>query len=150
MTATTDYSFQEEQSYKFFKEIKNELGVTSTQNIVKLVRAVLSHIRSTLSHEQTSFVLRVLPDIFQLLFITNWKYEERSSSIKHLDELVYDIYQDDKESKDSLFTSEIDTLNAVIVVLGKLDEFFGILGLNLFQYPLTPELKHAAMEEKYV
>ena len=143
MTATTDYSFQEEQSYKFFKEIKNELGVTSTQNIVKLVRAVLSHVRSTLSHEQASFVIQVLPDIFQLLFITNWRYEKTSSSIKHLDELVYHIYLDDKQSNDSLFTSEIDTLNAVIIVLDKLDKFFGVLGLNLFQYPLTQELKQA-------
>lgn len=147
MTTTINHSFQEEQSYKFFKEIKHELGFTSTQKTVKLVRAVLSHVRGSLSNEQASLVIKMLPDLFQLLFITNWKYEKTSSSIKHLDELVDNIYLDDKQSTDSLFASEIDTLNTVIIVLGKLDKFFGILGLNLFRYPLTQELKQAAVEE---
>lgn len=147
MTTTIHYSIQEEQSHKFFKETKNELGFTSTRKIVMLVRAVLSHVRGSLSHEQTSLVIKTLPDIFQLLFITNWKYETTTSSIKHLDELVENIYREDKRSNDSLFTSEVDTLNKVIVILGKLDKFFGILGLNLFRYSLTQELKQAVSEE---
>jgi uncharacterized protein (DUF2267 family) len=147
MTTTIDYSLQEKQSLRFLREIKHELGYTSTQKIVKLVRAVLYHVRSSLSHEQASLVIRTLPGIFQLLFITNWRYEKTASSIKHLDELVDHIYLEDRRSNESLFTSEIDTLNKVIVVLGKLDKFFGILGLNLFRYPLTQELKQVTSEE---
>ena len=147
MTTATHYSIQQEQSHRFFREIKKELGFTSTRKIVKLVRAVLSHVRGGLSHEQSSLVIRTLPDIFQLLFITNWKYDTVKSPLKHLDELVEDIYREDKRSNDSLFTSEVDTLNKVILILGKLDKFFGILGLNLFRYPLTQELKQAVNEE---
>ncbi len=147
MTTTIDHSFQEHQSLRFFKEIKDELGYTSTEKIVRLVRAVLYHVRGSLSHEQASLVIRTLPALFQLLFITNWRYEKPSSSIHHLDELVDHIYLEDRRSNDLLFTSEIDTLNKVIVVLGKLDKFFGILGLNLFRYPLTQELKQVTAEE---
>lgn len=142
-----DYSEQEEQAIRFFREIKSHLGFTSTQKIVKLVRAVLSQLRRSLSHEQAVVIIKSLPSLFQLLFIANWKYEESDTSIKHLDELVDHIYQEDKKSNDSLFTSEIDTLNTVILVLNKLDKFFGILGLNVLRYSLTQELKQAAIED---
>lgn len=135
----------DEQSIRFFNEIKNNLGFTSTRRIVKLVRAVLSHLRRTLSHEQTTVMIKNLPGLFQLLFVTNWRYEETNTSITHLDELVDTIYTEDKNSGTSLFTSEIDTLNTVILVLCKLDKFFGILGLNVVRYSLTQELKQASL-----
>ena len=144
---TIQYSDQEEQSIRFFNEIKHNLGFKSTKKIVKLVRAVLQQVRKSLSHEQTSIVIKNLPSLFQLLFVTNWKYEEESVSIRHLDELVDNIYQEDKRSNDSLFTSEIDTLNTVILVLNKLDKFFGIMGLNVLRYSLMQELKQAAAME---
>ena len=142
-----NYSEQEELSIRFFREIKSNLGFTSTKKIVKLVRAVFLQLRRSLSHEQSAVIIKNLPSLFQLLFVTNWKYEETDTSIKHLDELVDNIYQEDKKSEDSLFTSEIDTLNTVILVLSKLDKFFGILGLNVLRYSLTQELKQAAIED---
>ena len=148
MVTEINYSEQEEQSVRFFKEIKSNLGSKSTRKIVKLVRAVLAELRRTLSHEQAALVIKNLPSLFQLLFIANWKYEDKGdTSIKHLDELVDHVYQEDRKSKDSLFTSEIDTLNSVILVLTKLDKFFGILGLNVLRYSLTQELKQAVTED---
>jgi hypothetical protein len=35
----------------------------------------------------------------------------------------------------------------VILVLNKLDRSFGILELSVFRYPLTQELRQAAIEE---
>lgn len=147
MENAINYSEQEELSIRFFREIKSNLGFTSTKKIVKLVRAVLLQLRRSLSHEQSAVIIKNLPSLFQLLFVTNWKYEETDTSIKHLDELVDNIYQEDRKSEDSLFTSEIDTLNTVILVLSKLDKFFGILGLNVLRYSLTQELKQAAIED---
>jgi uncharacterized protein (DUF2267 family) len=138
---------QEEQAVKFFREIKNDLGATSTRKIVKLVRAVLSQLRKSLSHDQASLFIKQMPSIFQLLFVTNWRYEEKSNSITHLDELVETLYDQDKQSSGALFSSEVDALNSVIVVLRKLDKFFGIVGLKVLHYPLTQELKQAAMED---
>ena len=147
MESLINYSVQEEPSVRFFREIKSNLSFTSTQKTVKLIRTILAAVRKGLSHEQASVVIKNLPGLFQLLFITNWKYEEPDTSINHLDELVEHLYQADQKSKDSLFTSEIDTLNTVILVLSKLDRFFGILGLNVLRYSLTQEIKQAAMED---
>lgn len=147
MSEPINYSDQEEQSIRFFNEVKNNLGARSTKKIVRLVRTVLAQLRRTLSHEQATVLIKSLPSLFQLLFVTNWKYEESQTQVKHLDELVENVYEEDKKSHDSVFTSEIDTLNSVILVLTKLDKFFGLLGLNVLKYSLTQELKQAVIED---
>ena len=140
-------SFQEDQSKKFFTEINRHLGMRSRYKLVKLVRAVLSNVRRSLSEDQAALVVSRLPRLFRRLFTGNQNSGEKQLSIKHLDELVDSIYTEDRRSRQALFTSEIDTLNAVILVLNKLDRFFGILELSVFRYPLTQELKQAAIEE---
>ena len=147
MVTTLAYTDQDEQSVRFFKEVKSSLGLRSTRKIVRLVRAILSQLRKTLSHEQLTLVIKTLPSLFQLLFIANWKYDDKPEQIMHLDELVDHVYQEDRKQENSLFTSEIDTLNSIILVITKLDKFFGILGLNVFRYSLTQELKQAVIED---
>lgn len=143
-TSTTSFLSMEELAVRFFGEIKNELGFTSTRKIVFLVRAVISQLRRNLSHEQIATVIQRTPSLFQLLFISNWKYNEKETAINHLDEIVEGVYQ---EGKQPLFSSEIETLNAVIVVLRKLDKFFRLLGLDILHYSLKQELKQVAMED---
>jgi uncharacterized protein (DUF2267 family) len=140
-------SFQEEQSLKFFNEINRHLGMRSRHKLVKLVRVVLSNVRRSLSEDQAAQVGKRLPRLFRRLFARNRKSGEQQLSIQHLDELVDSIYMEDRSHHHVLFTSEVDTLNAVILVLNKLDRFFGILQLNVFRYPLTQELRQAAIEE---
>jgi uncharacterized protein (DUF2267 family) len=140
-------SFQEEQSLKFFNEINRHLGMRSRHKLVKLVRVVLSNVRRSLSEDQAAQVGKRLPRLFRRLFAGNKRSGEKQLSIQHLDELVDSIYMEDRSHHHVLFTSEIDTLNAVILVLNKLDRFFGILQLNVFRYPLTQELRQAAIEE---
>lgn len=144
MTSTTNYLTMEELAVRFFGEIKNELGFTSTRKIVYLVRSVLSQLRKNLSHDQVANVIQRMPSLFQLLFISNWKYNERETAINHLDEIVEGVYQ---QGRQPLFASEIETLNAVIVVLRKLDKFFKLLGLDILHYSLKQELKQVAMED---
>jgi len=134
----------EELALRFFGEIKNELGFTSTRKIVFLVRSVISQLRRNLSHEQVANIIQRTPSLFQLLFISNWKYNEKETAINHLDEIVEGVYQ---QGKQPLFSSEIETLNAVIVVLRKLDKFFKLLGLDILHYSLKQELKQVAMED---
>ncbi len=78
----------EELAVRFFGEIKNELGFTSTRKIVYLVRSVICQLRRNFSHEQASNIIQKMPSLFQLLFISNWKYNEKETSINHLDEIV--------------------------------------------------------------
>jgi len=81
----------EELAVRFFGEIKNELGFTSTRKIVYLVRSVMGQLRRNFSHEQASNIIKKMPSLFQLLFISNWKYNEKE--INHLDELFNRVYQ---------------------------------------------------------
>ena len=143
MTSTTNYLSMEELAVRFFGEIKNELGFTSTRKIVYLVRSVISQLRKNLSHEQISSIIQRTPSLFQLLFVSNWKYNEKQTGSSHLDEIVEDVYRQGKQ----LFSSEIETLNAVIVVLKKLDKFFKLLGLDILHYSLKQELKQVAIED---
>lgn len=143
----TNQDEQDEQSVRFFKEVKTHLGLRSTRKLVRLVRAILSQLRRTLSPEQSNMVIKTLPSLFQLLFVANWRYDDKQEQIMHLDELVDHVYQEDRKQKNSLFKSEVDTLNSVILVISKLDKFFGILGLNVFRYSLTQELKQAVVQD---
>jgi uncharacterized protein (DUF2267 family) len=144
MTSTTNYLSMEELAVRFFGEIKSELGFTSTRKIVYLVRSVISQLRKNLSHEQINNIIQRTPSLFQLLFISNWKYDEKEIAINHLDEIVEGVYQ---QGKQPLFASEIEALNAVIVVLRKLDKFFRLLGLDILHYSLKQELKQVAIED---
>ncbi len=142
MTSTTNYLSMEELAVRFFGEIKNELGFTSTRKIVFLVRAVIAQLRRNLSHEQINNVIQKMPSLFQLLFISNWKYDEKNTTINHLDEIVEGVYE---QGRQPLFASEIETLNAVIIVLRKLDKFFRLMGLDILHYSLKQELKQVAI-----
>jgi uncharacterized protein (DUF2267 family) len=144
MTSTTNYLSMEELAVRFFGEIKSELGFTSTRKIVYLVRSVLAQLRKNLSHEQINNSIQKMPSLFQLLFISNWKYNEKNTAINHLDEIVEGVYE---QGRQSLFASEIETLNAVIIVLRKLDKFFRLMGLDILHYSLKQELKQVAIED---
>ena len=146
MTTSTNYSM-EDHALRFFGEIKNELGFTSTRKIVYLVRSVISQLRKNLSHDEVSNVLKRMPTLFQLLFISNWRYHEEESAKSHLDEIVEKVYQQGQRTEKALFTSEIETLNAVIVVLRKLDKLFRLLGVDILPYSLKQELKQVAVED---
>jgi uncharacterized protein (DUF2267 family) len=135
----------EELAVRFFGEIKNELGFTSTRKIVYLVRSVLSQLRRNLPHDQINNIIQKMPSLFQLLFISNWKYNEKNTGINHLDEIVEGVYEQGRGQ--ALFASEIETLNAVIIVLRKLDKFFRLMGLDILQYSLKQELKQVAVED---
>ena len=138
----------DEKMLSFFEETKKELGITSTQKVAELITKIFSGIRRTLSENETSELLRELSDLLQLLFISNWKYEEGSrKKAEHLDELVESIFYDDRRSAHSLFHSEIETLNAVVVILGKLDKMLGILNFPGFSFMLVQEIRQATLED---
>lgn len=147
MTTLARLVTPEEQAVRFFKEVKNELGIDSTQKIVTVVRCVLSQLRKSLTHEQASMLIRKLPDTFQLLLVSGWRYDEKEGSIKHLDELADQVYKQTLVQEKRLFSSEIDALNTVLRVIQKLDKFFGLLGLNLIRYTMVEEIKQAAAME---
>lgn len=148
MTTLTKLVTPEEQAVRFFREVKNELGIDSTRHIVTVVRCVLTQLRKSLTHEQATQLIRKMPDVFQLLLISGWKYDEKEASIKHLDELADNVYRQTLTQEKKLFSTEIEALGTVLLVIKKLDKFFGLLGFNVLRYTITEEVKQAvAMED---
>lgn len=150
MTALTTLTAPEEQSVRFFREIKNELGVPCTHKMVTIVRCILGQLRKTLSHEQASTLLQKLPGTFQLLMVTDWRYDEydeQEKPVRHLDELADRVYTQTDTHDKKLFSTEIEALNTVLHVFKKLDKFFGLFGFNVLQYTITEEIKQAAKLE---
>lgn len=148
MTTLANVTTPEEQAVRFFKEVKNELGIDCTQKIVTVVRCVLSQLRTLLTHDQASELIRKMPDIFQLLLISDWRCDEKEASIKHLDELADNVYQKTIFKEKKVFYTEIEALSSVILVIKKLDKFFGLLSFNILRYTITEEIKQAAAMEE--
>jgi hypothetical protein len=46
-----------------------------------------------------------------------------------------------------LFSTEIEALGTVLLVIKKLDKFFGLLTFNILRYTITEEIKQAAAME---
>ena len=148
MAASINYTASpEENAVLFFRQVKKELGIPSTQHIVKLVSKVLSHLRKGLSMSQTFALLDRLPGVFQLMIIQEWQPNEQKKAFKHLDEFVENLYEEDKKSPTSLFATEVETLNAVIVVLQKLDKYLNLFSYNILKYPMIEELKQVPVED---
>lgn len=147
MTTLARLVTPEEQAIRFFKEVKNELGINCSRKIVTVVRCVLSQLRKSLTHDQVSKLIRSMPDIFQLLLISGWKYDEKETSVNHLDELTDNVYKQTLLHEKRLFSTEIEALNTVLLVIKKLDKFFGLLGCNVLRYTITEEIKQAAAME---
>lgn len=147
MTTLARLVTPEEQAIRFFKEVKNELGINCSRKIVAVVRCVLSQLRKSLTHDQVSKLIRSMPDMFQLLLISGWKYDEKETSVNHLDELTDNVYKQTLLYEKRLFSTEIEALNTVLLVIKKLDKFFGLLGCNVLRYTITEEIKQAAAME---
>lgn len=147
MTSIARLATPEEQAVRFFREVKNELGIDSTRKIVSVVRCVLSQLRNSLSHDQVGVLIRKMPDIFQLLLISNWRYDEKEVVVTHLDELADNVYKQTLSQEKKLFSTEIEALGTVLLVIKKLDKFFGLLDFNVLRYTITEEIKQAAAME---
>src|SRR3954468_6263522 len=92
VSASSSYS-PEENSVIFFRHVKRDLGIPSTQQMVRLVDTVLSKIQRGLNKEQSRQFLTMLPGPLQLLAAKNRKTKQVSRPIAHLDELVEDVYE---------------------------------------------------------
>lgn len=134
----------DEQAIRFFREIKNELGIPCSQKMVSVVRCILSQLRKSLTHEQTSILLQKLPDTFQLLLVSDWRYDEKETTLRHLDELADRVYTQTDGGNRKFFSTEIEALNTVLHVFKKLDKFFGLFEFNVLHYTITEEIKQAA------
>lgn len=134
------------ESLAFFEELRKELNTLSTSQIVYVVEKVLSCVRRSLSLQQTKTFVSKLPSLFQLLFISNWKTEEEKKSFAHLDELVICLFEEDQTSGKSVFKSEVEALQATIIVFHKLNKALNLFENNYLPYSLVEEIRQVPLE----
>jgi len=88
----------------------------------------------------------MLPGPLQLLAAKNRKTKQVSRPIAHLDELVEDVYEEDRKSGSKVLTTEVHALNAVVVILRKLDKYLNLFSYNFLKFPVVQGLKQVPVE----
>lgn len=146
VTASSETYSPEENSVIFFRHVKRDLGIPSTKQMVRLVDTVLSRIQRGLNDEQTKQLVTMLPGTLQLLAAKNRKNEQVTRPIAHLDELVEDVYEEDRKSGSRVLKTEVHALNAVVVILRKLDKYLNLFSYNFLRFPVVHGLKQVHME----
>ena len=143
----TETSTADEKSVIFFKNVKRALGISSTVSIVRLVSKVMAHVCMNLSGQQVTNLANRLPGtIRSMLFLESIKSEDRPR-YSHLDELVENMYAEDRRSEHPQFSTEVEALNAVVIVLQKLDKYLNIFSYNILKPHWVEGLRQIPLED---
>jgi hypothetical protein len=143
MNSNQSLEISEEQTLLFFQKLKSELNYTSIHKIVALVRTVLSKVGGTYTANQLNQIITKTPPLFHLPLVHYRPVEDEDVTIQHLDELVDSLYEEDTHIEQRLFSSELEALSVVIVVLRGIDTLFKKAGIKIFNYTLSRELQQA-------
>lgn len=137
--------FNRNDEEKFLEEIKSELGLTSSQRVLKITEKVFRSIQRNLAGEELKNVAMRLPKGLQSFISTNLSYQESPIYFEHLDQWVETIYREDASSRDRAFYSEIEILNVIIFMMRKLDKLCSLLSFPGFKFSLVREIKQASI-----
>lgn len=137
----------DEQASTFFKELKKDLHWDSTRQVASLVRLVISKVRGNFTIQEIGKIVSSTPAWFHLLLLSHWRYADDEKDFHHLDEIVTELIEQDKDRDQHMFNSEIQALEDVIIVLTKTQKLFRNLNINLLNFSLNHELDQAVLEE---
>ncbi|MBL7875616.1 MAG: hypothetical protein JNL53_08125 [Cyclobacteriaceae bacterium] len=132
-----------EYEVQFFRAIKKELNFRSTQQLVNAVRLVGTSIRKGTDPSRLALILNYLPDTVRWILVGNEQKLESHKAIRHLDELVENVYAEDSRSENRMFKNEIDALKSTLVIVKYFTDLFDKLNVNIFPYPLCCECQQA-------
>ena len=147
MAALQDEGSQEERSVIFFRNVKRALGISSTVSMVQMVGKVLAHVCRNLSGQQVSALISRLPGAFRPLLLKETMKSDAQQSYSHLDELVEDMYLEDRRSANPQFSTEVEALNSVVVILRKLDKYLNIFSFNILKPQWVEGLRQIPLED---
>jgi uncharacterized protein (DUF2267 family) len=136
----------ERDQKEILNKIKKELSLKSTGDVVPLLASVLHSLRQTLTLEHSTLFLNRLPEFLKIIFVSNWKQDERHVRIDHLDEFINLVMDRDRQTGKFLFKSEVQTLFIVILVLRMLYNLIDIKNFDGLSHMFRRELREAAME----
>jgi uncharacterized protein (DUF2267 family) len=136
----------DERSAFFFRNVKRALGISSNQSIISVVGKVLTQVCRNLPKQQAYLLISRLPGMFHPLL---YKESDQGTqqSYSHLDELVENMYEEDRRSEHPQFATEVEALNAVVVVLRKLDKYLNIFSYNILKPRWVEGLRQIPLED---
>jgi predicted mannosyl-3-phosphoglycerate phosphatase (HAD superfamily) len=115
--------------------------------MVRLVSKVLTHVCRSLNKQQVTALINRLPGIFQPLLYKETMAPVQQVPLAHLDELVESIYEEDRNSEHPQFQTEVQALNAVVVILRKLDKYLNIFSYNILKPKWVEGLRQIPLED---
>jgi len=138
----------DELAVMFFRQVKKDLAIASTRQLVSLVGLVLSHLIRGMSIQKTSMLMNRLPHLFQMLLLKDWRHHrDDQAQYAHLDELVDRIFEEDQKLTNSLLASEVAAMNVVIVILRRLDQYVSLFSYKVLKDSWVEELRQIPLED---
>ncbi len=148
MNSLASQKLSDGQGILFFRNLKKKLNGTPTRKIVSIVRMVLKKVRGSFAFQQFNETMASAPTFIQWLVGYNQHHYEEIR-INHLDELVEMLIAEDQRLGTRLFTSEIETLRIVILILKQIQVLFEKIGIRILPHTIERELQGAMIEETY-
>lgn len=136
----------DQDEISLINQIKRELSIETTTEVVQLVASVLQALRQTLSLSNADTLMNNLPDFLKLVFASNWKHAEAQVQVEHLDELVNLVMERDKRNRKFLFKSEVQTLSVIILTLKHLYKLIDLDNFEGISQAFRQELRDVPVE----
>lgn len=121
--------------------LHNTIGYTEYEDSRRSIGRVFHVIRAMLTQHEALALTHILPSDLMVIYLSSWKLDAPSLSIKHLDEFIISVKQLDEGKRRSVFHSEIEALKCSLLVLEVLDKELNIL--KLLPNTLYEEVKQA-------
>ncbi|MEQ8244496.1 DUF2267 domain-containing protein [Fulvivirga sp.] len=122
-------------------KLHNLMGYSEYEDSRRAIGRAFHVIRGMLSKDEALALTHILPSDLMVIYLSSWKLDAPSLSIKHLDEFIISVKQLDEGRRRSVFHSEIEALKCSLLVLELLDKELNIL--KLLPDTLYQEVKQA-------
>lgn len=132
--------------YRLLKEIKEELGLKSSQRVTTMLKRIFCDLQRILSFGEIEIMTKRLPDCLSSLFPSEIpKSDSQLFSYDHLDQWTEKLSSEDQSSTEKIFYSEINALRALIMTLTRLDNICGLFAFHGLKSSLIREVKQACV-----
>lgn len=131
--------------HPFLEEIKEELGLKSSQQVTKMIERIFCDLRRILSFGEIKIMTKKLPDCLSSLFPSEIPKSGNQLSYDHLDQWIEKLSCEDQSSTEKIFYSEIHALRALIMTLTRLDNICGLFAFPGLKSSLIREVKQACV-----
>lgn len=101
-----DFEKYAQKGNEFLNYLMRELRTEDRDKASRILRAVLRALRNRLTTEESMQLIAQLPMALKATYVDGWKLTRAFERIKHLDELVYEVLLEDRNTASFDFQNE--------------------------------------------